>query len=107
MKKLNLTLVDYPSHSSEADGILKDGFVPPSKSQSKRYRLYSDQPTFWNSDTSRLNSIYSWIARAASVASNPPASRQITQKNLRRWEKAAREAIIICSHAAGFNKCLF
>ena len=32
---------------------------------------------------SRLNSTYSRIARTAGVASNPPASRQITQENSR------------------------
>ena len=42
--KLNLTLVEgYPSHSSEAGGLLKDQFVQPGKSQSKWYGLYSDQ----------------------------------------------------------------
>ena len=83
-------------------------------SQSLWFRLYSDQHetsssgiSSWNSDASRLNSTDSRVARAAGVASNPPATRQITQDSLRSWEKSAREASVICNQAAGFNRCLF
>ena len=54
-----------------------------------------------------MNNTYSQIARAAGIASTPPASRQISQDNLRRWEKAAREASTICNQAAAFNRCMY
>ena len=111
MGKLNLTLVEgYPSRSSEAGSLLKDQFVRPGRSQAKWHGFVSDQhksdtgPTktvsSWNTDASKVNSTYSRIARAAGIASTPPASRQISQDNLRRWEKSAREASIICNQAA-------
>ena len=87
MGKLNLTLVEgYPSRSSEAGGLLKDQFVRPGRSQAK-----------W----------YGFVARAARIASTPPASRQISQDNLRRWEKSACDASTICNQAAAFNRCLY
>ena len=44
LSKLNLTLVEgYPSHSSEAGGLLTDLFLRPAKSQVKWYRLFSDR----------------------------------------------------------------
>ena len=55
----------------------------------------------------KVNSTYSRIARAAGIASTPSASRQISQDNLRRWEKSAREASTICNQAAAFNRCLY
>ena len=119
MAKLNVTLVEgYPSRSSEVGGLLRDQFVrppPPSKSQSKWYGLFTDQKpgpatrdsiTAWSTDSSKLNSSYSRIARAAGIAATPPPSRQITHDNLRRWEKSAREASTYCNQAAGFNRCL-
>ena len=60
----------------------------------------------WNSGSSRLNSTYLRIARQASIASNPPLSRPISQENLRKWERLARESSVICNQAAGFNRCL-
>ena len=115
MGKLNLTLVEgYPSRSSEAGGLLKDQFVRPARSQQKWYGLVSDPQksssgksvSSWNTDSSKVNSTYSRIARAAGIASTPPPSRQISQDNLRRWEKAAREASTMCNQAAAFNRCL-
>ena len=41
------------------------------------------------------------------MSSTPPASCRISQDTLRRWEKTAREATVICHHAASFNRCLF
>ena len=98
MGKLNLTLTEgYPSRSSEAGGLLKDQFVRPPKSQSKWYNFVptpqkSDQETgktvhTWSTDASKVNSSYSRIAKAAGIASTPPASCQISQDNLRKWEK--------------------
>ena len=116
--KLNMTLTEvYSSRSSEAGGLLKDQFVRPPKSQAKWYNFApnpqkSDQEasqtvTAWNTDVSKVNSSYSRIAKAVGIASTPPASRQISQDNLRRWEKAAREASTTCNQAAAFNRCLY
>ena len=93
MGKLNLTLVEgYPSRSPEAGGLLKDQIVQPARSQAKWYGLVSRQQksetgtgktvSTWNTDASKVNSTYSRIARAAGIASTPPASRQISQDNL-------------------------
>ena len=118
MGKLNLTLVEgYPSRSSEAGGLLKDQFVKPARSQAKWCGFVSDQQksdtgtektvTSWNTDVCKVNSTYSCIAKAAGVSSTPSASQQISQDNLRRWEKSAREASTVCNQAAGFNRCLY
>ena len=114
--KLNVTLTEgYPSRGSEAGGLLKDQFIRPPKSQAKWYSFApnsqkseqeaSQTVSTWNTDVS--NSSYSRIAKAAGIASTPPASRQISQDNLRRWEKAAREASTTCNQAAAFNRCLY
>ena len=41
------------------------------------------------------------------MTSIPPASRRISQDTLRKWEKSAREASVICNQSASFNRCLF
>ena len=112
--KLNLTLVEgYPSRSSEAGGLLTDQFLKTAKSQSKWYGLSSDHKadpnavSSWSVEASKLNSCYSRIARPAGLTSTPPASRRISHESLRRWEKSAREATVICNQAASFNRCLF
>ena len=112
--KLNLTLVEgYPSQSSEAGGLLMDQFLRTAKSQSKWYGLSSDHKadpaavSGWSTESSKLNSCYSRIARQSGLTSTPPASRRISQEALRRWEKSAREASVICNQAASFNRCLF
>ena len=118
MGKLNVTLTEgYPSRSSEAGGLLKDQFVRPPKSQWKWYHFVSSQKnpdqqtgkivTTWSTDASKINSTYSCIAKAAGIASTPPASRQISQDNLRQWEKSAHEASTFCNQAAAFNRCLY
>ena len=118
MGKLNLTLTEgYPSRSSEDVGLLKDQFVRPARSQGKWYGFPSNQQKMdtetgktvssWSTDASKVNSTYSRIARAAGIASTPPASCQISQDNLRRWEKSAHEASVICNQAAWFNRCLY
>ena len=114
LAKLNTTLVEgYPSRGSEASGLAKDVFLRPAKSQSKWYVLFSDHKvdpsaiSSWCTDTSKLNSSYSRIARHSGLSSTPPASRRISQETLRRWERSAREATVICNQAASFNRCLF
>ena len=117
MGKLNLTITEgYPSRSSEAGGLLKDQFVRPPKSQSKWYHFVPSQKNPDQetgkivtacTDASKINSTYSRIAKAAGIASTPGTSRQISQDNLRRWEKSVREASTFCNQAAAFNRCLY
>ena len=114
MSKLNITLVQgYPTRTSEAGGLLKDQFVRPPKSQQKWYGFHpnpkkdSDQTvSAWHTRSSRLNSTYLRIARQAGIASSPPMSRPISQENLCKWERSARESTDICNNAASFNRCL-
>ena len=114
MSKLNITLVQgYPTRTSEAGGLLRDQFVRPPKSQQKWYGFHanpkkdSDQSvSSWHTGSSKLNSTYLRIARQAGIATSPPMSRPISQENLRKWERSARESTVICNHAAGFNRCL-
>ena len=117
MGKLNLTLTEgYPSRSSEAGGLLKDQFVRPPKSQAKWYSFVPNRPSgdqdpktvhTWSTDAAKVSSTYSRIVKAAGIASTAPASRQISQDSLRRWEKSTREASIICNQVADFNRCIY
>ena len=114
LSKLNLTLVQgYPSRTAEAGTLQRDQFVRLAKSQNKWYGLHSEAKKdssstvkSWGTSSSRINSTYLRIARQAGIASNPPLSRPISQENLRKWERSARESSIICNQAAGFNRCL-
>ena len=112
--KLNLTLIEgYPSRTAEAGHLSMDQFLRPPRSQSKWYGLYpgqaSDSSTVssWNTGPSKLNSSFGRISRKTGMTSIPPASRRISQDTLRKWEKSAREAPVICNQAASFNRCLF
>ena len=114
LSKLNLTLVEgYPSRTAEAGSLPMDQFLRPPRPQSKWYGLYSEQQadptkvTSWSMGHSKLNSSFGRIARKAALASTPPASRRISQDTLRRWERTAREASVVCNLAASFNRCLF
>ena len=118
LAKLNLTLVEgYPSRGSEPGGLGKDVFLRPTKSQTKWYGLHIDPKTdpkadssqlsHWSTDSSKLNNSYSRIAKYSGMSSTPPASRRISQETLRRWERSAREASVICNQSASFNRCLF
>ena len=114
LSKLNHTLVQgYPSRTAEAGTLQWDQFVRRAKSQNKWYGLHSEAKKdssstvkSWGTSSSRINSTYLRIARQAGIASNPPLSRPISQENLRKWERSARESSIICNQAAGFNRCL-
>ena len=83
----------------------------PPKSQRKWYGFHaepkkdSDHISSWHTGSSRLNSTYLRIARQAGIASSP-MSRPISQENLRKWERSARESTVICNQAARFNRCL-
>ena len=112
--KMNLTLVEgYPSRSSEAGGLLMDHFLRTAKSQSRWYGLATDHKadpaavSGWCTESSIINSCFSRISRQSGLTSTPPAGRRISQESLRRWEKSAREASVICNQAASFNRCLF
>ena len=114
LAKLYLTLVEgYPTRGSEPGGLAKDVFLRLAKSQSKWYGLHTDptanpsQISHWSTNTSKLNSSYGRIAKYTGLSSTPPASRRISQETLRRWERSAREASIICNQTASFNRCLF
>ena len=90
-----------------------DTFLRPPRSQSKWYGLYSDQPadptkvSSWYTGHCKLNSSFGRISKKAALASTPPASRRISQDTLRRWERTAREASVVCNQAASFNRCMF
>ena len=114
LAKLNLTLVEgYPTRGSEPGGLPKDVFLRPARSQAKWYGLHTDttanpsQVSHWSTDSSKLNSSYGRIAKYTGLSSTPPASRRISQETLRRWERSAREASVICNQTASFNRCLF
>ena len=56
--------------------------------------------------------VQSWTVAIIALLDNPawlypPASLRISQESLRRWEKSAREATVICSQTGSFNHCLF
>ena len=112
--KLNLTLTDgYPSRSAEAGGLQRDQFLKPPRSQAKWYGCHSQQKSdtsgtvsSCSTDSSKLNSGYLRIARQAGITTSPPQSWPISQDTLRKWEKSARESLVICNQAAGFNRCL-
>ena len=111
LSKLKITLVHgYPSRTTEAGTLQRDQFVRTAKSQSKWYSLHTETKKdfikSWNTGSSLLNSIYWRIARQAGITSNPPLSRPISQENLRKWERLARESSVLCNQASGFNRCL-
>ena len=98
---------------TQAGTLQRDQFVCPAKSQSKWYGVHAEPKKdsssavkTWNTGSSHINSTYFRITRQAGIASNPPLSRPISQENLRKWEKSARESSINCNQAAGFNHCL-
>ena len=103
----------YPSRTTEAGSLPIDHFLRPPKPQTKWYGLYSDQQldpatvSTWNTGPSKLNNSFGRIARKAALASTPPASHRISQDTLRRWERTAREASVVCNQTASFNRCLF
>ena len=110
--RLNINLVEgYPSKTAEAGGLPMDHFLRPPRSQAKWYGLYSDQPadqtkvSTWHTGHCKLNSSFGRIYRKAALSSTPPASRRISQDTLRRWERTAREASVVCNQAASVNRC--
>ena len=114
LNKLNMTLIEgYPSRTAEAGHLPMDSFLKPAQSQNKWYGLYPGQEkdtssvTSWHSGSTKLNGSFGRISRKVGMTSTPPASRRISQDTLRKWEKSAREASVICNQSASFNRCLF
>ena len=91
---------------------MMDQFLRSAKSQCKWYGLYSDHKadpsavSSWNTDACKLNSCYSRVPRQSGLTSTQPTSRRISQERLRRWEKSAMEATVICNQAASFNRMM-
>ena len=114
LNKLNLTLIEgYPSRTAEAGHLSMDSFLKPARSQNKWYGLYPGQQTdsssvsSWHTGSTKLNSSFGMISRKTGMTSTCPALRHISQDTLRKWEKSAREASVVCNQAASFNRCLF
>ena len=114
LNRLNMTLIEgYPSRTAEAGHLPMDSFIKPARSQNKWYGLYPGQEketssvTSWHTGSTKLNSSFGRISRKTGMTSTPPASRRISQDTLRKWEKSAREASVICNQSASFNRCLF
>ena len=108
------TLSGYHSKSMEAGGFQSDQLLKPPKSQLRWYNIHNlpDSATarpgrsvhYWSSDSSKLNSLYSRVAKALETGSVHPPYRPLPQETVRKWEKAARETSYICNQAAGFNR---
>ena len=114
LNRLNLTLVEgYPSRTAEAGSLPMEHFLKTPRSQAKWYGLYSEEQTdptkvsSWCTGHCKLNSSFGRMSRKAALGSTPPASRRISQDTLRRWERTAREASVVCNRPASFNRCLF
>ena len=90
-----------------------DSFLKPAMSQNRWYGLYPGKQTdsspvaSWHTGSTKLNSSFGRIARKNGSSSTPPASRRISQDIMRKWERSAREASVICNQTASFNRCLF
>ena len=51
-----------------------------------------------------MNSTFPSIASRSLPSA--PASRPVSQENLRKWERAARDQSYMCNQAAAFSRCL-
>ena len=58
----------------------------------------------WTNEPARMNSIFPRIANRSLPSA--PASRPVSQENLRKWERAARDQSYMCNQAAAFSQCL-
>ena len=116
MEKLNITVATgYPSSTSDAAPLARDQFLRHNTTSSRWYSMYiprsmsgSSDPTkvtHWDSQSAKVNSGFNRIARAA-IAHRAPASRQISQETLRKWERSAKTDSIVCNQAAGLSRCM-
>ena len=111
MEKLNLTITEgYPARNTETADLFKDQFIKPPRS-SRWYGMHTEKKDCdnttvcsWSPEPAKLKSSFSRVARRS--LSTAPPSRALSQDMLRRWERAAREQIVMCNQAAGLSRCL-
>ena len=111
MEKLNITVQEgYPSHTSETAGLARDQFIKSPKTL-KWYGMYCEKKDFsrskvynWTNEPARMNSTFPRIANRS--LPSIPASRPVSQENIRKWEQAARDQSYMCNQAAAFSRCL-
>ena len=111
MEKLNITVQEgYPSRTSDTAGLARDQFIKPPKTL-KWYGMYCEKKDFsrsivhtWTNEPARMNSTFPRIANRSLPSA--PASRPVSQENLRKWERAARDQSYMCNQAAAFSRCL-
>ena len=111
MEKLNITVQEgYPSRTSETAGLARDQFVKSPKTL-KWYGMHCEKKDFsrskvhtWTNEPARMNSTFIRIANRSLPSA--PASRPVSQENLRKWERAARDQSYMCNQAAAFSRCL-
>ena len=99
------TLCDtgYHSKSMEAGGFQSDQFLKPPKSRKRWYNILNlpDPATarpgrsvhYSSSDASKLNSLYSRIAKASGTGLVHPPCRPLPQETVRKWEKAGKPPV--------------
>ena len=89
------TLSGYRSKSMEAGGFQSDQFLKPPKSQLRWYDIHKlpDSATarpgrsvhYWSSDASKLNSLYSRVAKASGTGLVHSPCRPLPQETVRKW----------------------
>ena len=100
----------YPSRTSETAGLARDQFIKSPKTL-KWYSMHCEKKDFsrskvynWTNKPARMNSTFPRIANRSLPSA--PASRPVSQENLRKWERAARDQSYMCNQAAAFSRCL-
>ena len=102
LERLNLTVAEgYSSRAQDSAGLKKDQFIKVLKSQSRWYKMHMLKPEephrprrsvfSWHNMEAKVNSQFPRITRTSAYPTGP-ATRQISQKYLRHWERCAREA---------------
>ena len=111
MEKLHITVQEgYPSRTSETAGLARDQFIKSPKTL-KWYGMHCEKKDFsrfkvynWTNEPARMNSTFPRIANRSLPSA--PVSRPVSQENLRKWERAARDQSYMCNQAAAFSRCL-
>ena len=111
MEKLNITVQEgYPSCTSETAGLARDQFVKSPKTL-KWYGMHCEKKDFsrskvhtWTNEPARMNSTFPRIANRSLPSA--PASRPVSEENLRKWERASRDQSYMYNQAAAFSRCL-
>ena len=108
LEKLNVTFAEgYPSRNAEIDGLLRHLFMKMPRT-SGWYSICTDKKDsivcYWSLDQAKLNSSFSRVARHSLPSA--PASQFISQDTLGKWERSAREQIVMCNQAAGLSRSL-